>query len=482
MPRPLTPRVIAAAFVAVAAVAGGSWLASRDGESGTSPAPSAASVAAPTGSPTPRTQRVSLDLRRVQGKRVSGSRVRPVRLRPAAEAVRRVMTEFYTEGFVDPVAWHDGRFPTLPNLFTVRTRSRVRRDLAELSLGPLARRVDAVTPGTSTMGVRFLVGRRPFVAVASMRFRGTAFAGGVQLPIAQSGAYTLRRVDDRWQISSYEVRSRVPTIHDLDAKIRRAAGSPGLASTGTSFILVIGSDARPGESPEGTRGDSLHILGVNPAKGAVSILGIPRDSYVPIPGVGTRKINEALLGGPDRVVRTVERLAGVAIDGYVLTGFAGFQDLVSAVGGIGVNVPYRMSDPYSHANFRPGMRLMLGRNALAFVRDRHDVPGGDFGRSMNQGRLLIAALRQLKLDVAKNPAALLTWLAAGARILHTDLSLADMAELLLSMPSLDPGRVENRVVSGAGATVGGLSVVQLGPAAHAMFRDFAADAIFNGRP
>ncbi|MGZ5212430.1 MAG: LCP family protein, partial [Actinomycetota bacterium] len=238
----------------------------------------------------------------------------------------------------------------------------------------------------------------------------------------------------------------------------------------------------PGEPPEATRGDSLHIVGVNPARGAVSILGIPRDSFVPIPGVGTRKINEALLGGPDLMVRTVERLTGVAIDGYVLTGFAGFQDLVNAVGGIGVNVPYRMSDPYSQASFRPGMASMLGRDALAFSRDRHDVPGGDFGRSMNQGRLLIAALRQLKLDVAKSPAALLTWLAAGAKFLHTDLGLADMAELLLSMPSLDPGRVENRVVSGTGATIGGLSVVQLGPAANATFRDLAADAIFNGRP
>ena len=240
-------------------------------------------------------------------------------------------------------------------------------------------------------------------------------------------------------ISSYDVRSRVPSLHDLHAKIRKAAGAPGLASTGTFFILVIGSDARPANRPQATRGDSLHIVGVNPAKGAISILGIPRDSYVPIPGVGTRKINEALLHGPDLMVKTVEQLTGVAIDGYVLTGFAGFQELVNAVGGIRVDVPYAMHDPYSNADFPPGTELMLGRNALAFSRDRHDVPGGDFGRSMNQGRMLIAALRQLKLDVARNPGALLTWVAAGAHVLHTDLGLADIAELLLSMTSLDPG-------------------------------------------
>ena len=469
-----------AIIVVIAIVGGGSWALSRTVEAVPAPGPSA--PAGPSASPASPVDRLSLALRRVEGERVSGSRVRPVRLRPAAQAVRRVMTELYSTGFVDPEAWQGGRFPTLEHLFTVRTRSRVHRDLSELTLGALARRVDEVRPGPSTIGVRFLVGRRPLVAVASVKFRGMALAGGTTLPIKHSGAYTLRRVDDRWQIASYEVRSRVPSIHDLDAKIRRAAGSPGLASTGTYFILVIGSDARPGESPEATRGDSLHIVGVNPAKDAISILGIPRDSFVPIPGVGTRKINEALLGGPDLVVRTVENLTGVKIDGYVLTGFAGFEDMVNAVGGIGVDVPYRMSDPYSNAYFRPGMKHMLGRDALAFSRDRHDVPGGDFGRSMNQGRMLIAALRQLKLDVAKNPGALLTWLATGARVLHTDLGLSDMAELLLSMPSLDPGHVDNRVVSGTGAMIGGLSVVQLGSAAHAMFRDLAADAIFNGRP
>ena len=467
-------------IVLAALVGGGSWLILRSTGPGPSPSPVAAS--GPSPSATPQADRLALDLRRVEGKRISGSRVRPARLRPAAQAIRRVMTDMYSTGFVDPDAWQDGRFPALENLFTVRTRSRVHRDLAELSLGALARHVDVVRPGTSTMGVRFLVGRRPVVAVATVRFRATAVADHVGLPIRQSGSYTLRRVHDRWQIASYEVRSSVPSIHDLDAKVRKAAGSPGLASTGTYFILVIGSDARPGESPRATRGDSLHIVGVNPAKGAISILGIPRDSYVPIPGVGTRKINEALRGGPDLMVRTVEQLTGVAIDGYVLTGFAGFQELVNAVGGIGVNVPYPMNDAYSNADFRPGMQHLLGRDALAFSRDRHDVPGGDFGRSLNQGRMLIAALRQLKLDVAKNPTAILTWLATGAKVLDTDLGLADMAELLLSMPSLDPGRVDNRVVAGTGAMIGGLSVVQLGSAAHATFRDLAADAIFNGRP
>lgn len=477
-PRP-NARVIAV-IVATITVAGGLWVAARNG-----PAERASTTATPSGSgpsAVSRPYRLTLDLRRVQGKRVSGDRVRTKRLRPAAEAVRRVMTELYSTGFVDPDRWQGGRFPTIEDLFVLRTRPRARRDLAELTLGRLARRLDAVRPRTSTLGVRFLVGRRPLVAVALVKFRGTALAQGVALPVRSEGTYTLSRDDGRWRIASYRVRSRLPSIQEVDRRTRRAAGSPGLASTGPSFLLVIGSDARPGQSPEQTRADSIHIVGVNPTRGAVSILGIPRDSFVPIPGAGTNRINSALaLGGPELMVRTIEQLTGVGIDGYVLTGFAGFRDLVNAVGGIRVRVPYPMSDPFSRAFFRPGLTRMTGRDALAFTRDRHDVPGGDYGRSLNQGRMLIAALRQLKADVARNPASLLNWIAAGARILRTDLGLSDMIRLLLSMPSLDPSRVENRVASGAGTIVGGMSVIRLGPAARATFRDFAADAIFNER-
>jgi len=473
-------RAIAAALLATLVITIVAWLVYRAAGPERASGPSASGGTSV--SPISQIERPTIELRRVEGKRVSGEPVQPARLRPAAWSVRRVMTDLYATGFVDRDAWQGGRFPSLDRLFAVRTRTKVHRDLADLTLGPLARRVDAVRPGMSTLGVRFLVGRYPILAVASVRFRGTAVAEGATLAIHHSGSYTLRRINGRWRIVSYDVRSRLPSLHDLNVKVRSAAGSPGVASTGTTFILVIGSDARPGQSPAAARGDSIHIVGVNPAEHVVSVLGIPRDSYVPIPSVGTRKINEALLGGPDLMVQTVERLTGIAVDGYLLTGFAGFQDLVNAVGGIGVDVPYRMHDPYSHADFGPGMTHMLGRDALAFARDRHDVPGGDFGRSMNQGRLLIAALRQLKHDVARNPASLLGWVAAGARVLRTDLGLAEMAELVLSMPSLDPGRVENRVVSGTGATVGGLSVIRLGPAAYAMFRDLAADAIFNGRP
>src|SRR4249920_2132886 len=164
------------------------WLAACTSTPRHAAEPVAPSVSAV--SPTPQNAHLTLDLRRVEGKRVTGRRVRPTRLLPAAQAVRRVMTDVYSTGFVDPEAWDGGRFPSLESFFTLRTRPRVHRDLAALTIGGLARGIDSVRPGPSTIGVRFLVGQRPFIAVASVRFRGTAIGeGGVELPVEHSGSF-----------------------------------------------------------------------------------------------------------------------------------------------------------------------------------------------------------------------------------------------------------------------------------------------------
>jgi polyisoprenyl-teichoic acid--peptidoglycan teichoic acid transferase len=257
-----------------------------------------------------------------------------------------------------------------------------------------------------------------------------------------------------------------------------AAFDPGLPSK--LFVLAIGSDARPGQSVTRSRADSLHIIGVNPATGVASILGIPRDSYVPIPGGGADKINASLFrGGPQLAVRTVERLSGISIDAYVLTAFEGFRRMVTEIDGVEVRVPYPMSDASSGAHFRAGLTRMDGPRALAFSRNRHDAPGGDFGRSLNQGTLLIAALRELQGDARTDPVTLYRWMAAGFRHLQSDLTLGEMFDLGLAALSID--RVRNRVVSGGGGTVGGQSVVRLGAEAQRLFRDLARDGMLGGR-
>lgn len=247
------------------------------------------------------------------------------------------------------------------------------------------------------------------------------------------------------------------------------------------FILAIGSDARPNQSVTRSRADSLHIIGVNPKKGSASILGIPRDSYVPIPGAGTQKINAALFhGGPELTVQTVEQLTGIRMDAYVLAGFEDFRRMVTTVGGLEVRVPYPMSDSFSGAYFRAGPTRLTGPEALAFARNRHDAPGGDFGRSLNQGRLILSALQELREDFERDPVTVLRWMVAAGRYLSTDLTLDRTLDLLLAAIAIDPGKVRNQVVSGGGGTVGGASVVHLGSSAHSMFRDLRRDATLGG--
>ena len=256
---------------------------------------------------------------------------------------------------------------------------------------------------------------------------------------------------------------------DIEAVLR-----PPLPSKDPLFILAIGSDARPRGSVTRSLADSLHIIAVNPKTNVASILGIPRDSYVPIPGGGSQKINSSLFrGGPELVVQTVERLTGIRMDGYLLVGFEGFRNMVSEVGGIEMVIPQAMSDSASGAYFRPGKTRLDGPEALAFSRNRKGVRGGDFGRSLNQGLLMMAALREFRQDVRKEPANAFTWILAGARYLRTDLSFTEMVDLAFA--ALDVEKVKNRVVSGSGGFVGGASVVRLGSSAQAMFRDLARD-------
>lgn len=472
--------VSAGAFV-VFLVAGGLWLVLSGDEGAASRPGPAAAPAEPVPSAEPPRYELTVDLRAVQG-RGPTARVRPWRLAKSAEAVRRTITELYSAGFVDPALWAGGQFPTLVNLFAPDARRDLRRHIDDLTLGRAARHLDAVQPVRARLDVRFLLDRagRPIVALAGVDFAGFGLADGAGTPVRHEGDYVLRRFDGRWRIVSFDVLGRVPSPAQIHRKVRRARYSPGLPSRDLLFVLVIGSDARPGQSMTGARADSLHIIGVNPKEGVASILGIPRDSFVYIPGVGMGKINGALVyGGPDLMVRTTERLTGIRIDAYAVTGFVGFQRMVGATGGIGIRIPYPMSDRFSGAHFGAGPTRLSSREALAFARNRHDARGGDFGRSMNQGRLIIAALREFRSDLERDPLTLLRWGLAAARHLRTDLSLSEIMDLLLAVPSFRPGMVRNRVVSGSGAMVGGQSVVHLGADARAMFQDLATDAMFG---
>lgn len=251
---------------------------------------------------------------------------------------------------------------------------------------------------------------------------------------------------------------------------------------GLVFVLAIGSDARPGEPVDRARADSIHLLAVNPASGTGTVLGLPRDTWVEIPGHGRGKINSALpLGGPDLLAETVQRLTGLPVHWWLLTGFQGLERMVDELGRLVVPVHRRMADGASGAFFDRGFHDLAGHQVLAFTRDRHSVARGDFSRSENHGTVLLQALRKLRVET-DGVGGLARWLEVLRRHVRIDAALDDAARLAATARRIDPDRVTNVVAPGGVGTAGGASVVFLGRDAAALFADLRDDATIGTAP
>jgi len=246
-------------------------------------------------------------------------------------------------------------------------------------------------------------------------------------------------------------------------------GVPAPSLGGARRVLMVGSDARPGQSVDKSRADSLHIVGVD-GHGRGGVLGIARDSYVNLDSGGKGKINSALtFGGPVGLQRTVVSATGVPLEGYVITGFDGFKRAIDSIGGLPINVPVAVRGAGADVYVKAGPNKLTGREALAYGRQRHSVAGGDVGRSANQGLLIMAAGAFTKLV---GPARLPGILHGAAPNFTTNLSAEQMLTLAASVYVTNPRKVPNRVAAGGfGMTGDGQSIVRLDTKARRMFAD-----------
>jgi LCP family protein required for cell wall assembly len=226
------------------------------------------------------------------------------------------------------------------------------------------------------------------------------------------------------------------------------------------WILAVGSDARPGENMLRVRGDALQLIGIHTRTGAATSVGIPRDSYVSIPGHGSNRINAALYyGGPQLLGEAVGDLIGIEPDYVFVTRFPFFENMVNDIGGIDVRNDRAFSDPYLKPKGFPTGKLHLnGYNAMAFARIRKSLPGGDFDRSANQQTVL----KGIQATIAANadrPGFIESGVLTVLEHLHTDLNPGALFRIAQAIAQVDPKKITGCVVHGGFANVGGASVV-----------------------
>lgn len=261
----------------------------------------------------------------------------------------------------------------------------------------------------------------------------------------------------------------VSTYFWADSKVRREVDLSKVIERpkegDCTTYLIVGSDSREGMSDEekkklhtgsaeGKRTDSMMILAK--CSSGNTMISLPRDSDVEIPsfvgsqsgkkfaGTGRRvKLNAAYAeDGPELLVRTVEHNTGLRIDHYAEIGFAGFANIVDALGGVELDIEEGFKDEKSGADFKAGKQTLNGEQSLAFVRTRYAFAESDLQRTKNQQKFLSALASQAATpSTILNPFALYPMLGAGldTLIVDKDMGLYDMGQMFFAMKGVNGG-------------------------------------------
>jgi LCP family protein required for cell wall assembly len=278
------------------------------------------------------------------------------------------------------------------------------------------------------------------------------------------------------------------------------AGVLDPVSGGSRTFLVVGSDSRAGlEDLEdfgdfsGARGDVVMLVKVDSGGGA-TMLSLPRDLWVTIPGKGENRINAAYaLGGPTLMVETIKSNFDIAVNHYVEIDFVGFQALVDELGGITIDFPYPARDTKSGLDVDAGSQTLDGEEALAYARSRRyqelqngqwvSVEASDIGRTGRQQEVMRAMLAELKSPSSITEAGSLASSVSRHMTIDANLAEASVASMVWDFRGIITGSIEGMTLPTTGTTIRGSSV-QLAkePEASEMLAQFRAGTISVDRP
>jgi polyisoprenyl-teichoic acid--peptidoglycan teichoic acid transferase len=195
--------------------------------------------------------------------------------------------------------------------------------------------------------------------------------------------------------------------------------------TGTLNYVLLGSDSRdPGNEGNG-RSDTILVVHLNAKRDKAYVISFPRDMWVNVPGYGRNKINAAFaFGGAPLAVRTLEELTDVRMDHVVLIDFEGFIRLTEDLHG--VTVTNKTAFSKNGFDYPEGKITIAGEEALWFVRERKQLPGGDLDRAENQRNVIKAIVQKgLSVQVISDPGTFTTFVGNVAKHLTVDNDLSD---------------------------------------------------------
>ena len=286
--------------------------------------------------------------------------------------------------------------------------------------------------------------------------------------------------------------------------VGRVAGVSEHLSPGGSAIenfLLVGSDSRAGADPaaadaggigteadvSGHRSDTIMILRRDKSTGDASLLSIPRDLWVQVPGHdGKRRINSAFNDGPEILVETLQQELGLPIHHYVEIDFSGFKALVDSLGGVQICVNYATRDVSTGLNItEPGCHILDGVQALAYARSRHyeeyredeqwhEDPASDLGRTKRQQQFVNLALQTALDRIKVDPFSAGRLATAIGSSLRVDDELDPIAAASSLRSAVDSG-IATYSLPVFGKTIGGNAVLLLGDGSDAVLAYFRGE-------
>jgi len=200
------------------------------------------------------------------------------------------------------------------------------------------------------------------------------------------------------------------SVNVVDEPFTEPTKRPEPTEFGALNLLFMGTDTRGSLGSDlnatGSRSDTILFLHIAGDRKSIQVISIPRDSWVPIEGYGTGKINWALsYGGVKLAVSTIEKLLDAQVDHVALIDFTGVKKATTVIGGVPVDNPVSFDVFDGHLeHFLKGPLILEGDRALMFVRERHAFAEGDVSRIQNQQRFIKGFIEKvLSIDVLANP-------------------------------------------------------------------------------